>query len=271
MAWVAFIFSHLAYSALVGFWIYVYYHTMSKKANKNIEDKQCYIWEAYIFTFSPLGILGAHHFYLGRIVNGILYFFTFGCFGLGWIIDWFRIPTLVKRTNQSRLLGDSGRKFLDDAYIFCLPPFGILGIHHFYLHRIGWGILHFLTFGVFGIGWLIDFCRLPWLVKDFNKCLEERKLISTHTHQDVRNNPADIVPNSVMTPPPPPPYYTETPERQYTGYQATNNTTHQTYVPGGDYHNQGYEQTVPPPYATIDPYRTGNNPEAGPLPPKSTV
>lgn len=245
------------------------YHV--KKANKHIEEKQCYIWEAYIFAFSPLGLLGAHHFYLGRILNGILYFFTFGCFGLGWIIDWFRISTLVKRTNRSRLLGDSERKYLDDAYIFCLPPFGILGIHHFYLHRIGWGILHFLTFGVFGIGWLIDFCRLPWLVKDFNKCLEERKLISTHTHQDVPNNPAGNVPNGVMTPPPPPPYYTDTPGTQFTGYQATNNTTQHACAPGV-YRNQGYEQSVPPPYTTIDPYRNGNtNPGADPLPIKSTV
>ena len=33
------------------------------------------------------GYLGIHRFYEGKVVTGIIYFFTFGLFGIGWIID----------------------------------------------------------------------------------------------------------------------------------------------------------------------------------------
>ena len=38
-----------------------------------------------------LGEFGAHHFYVGRIGMGFLYFFTAGLFGIGWIIDIIKI------------------------------------------------------------------------------------------------------------------------------------------------------------------------------------
>ena len=34
-----------------------------------------------------LGFFGAHKFYVGKIGMGILYLFTYGLFGFGWIID----------------------------------------------------------------------------------------------------------------------------------------------------------------------------------------
>ena len=34
-----------------------------------------------------LGWFGAHRFYVGKNRTGILYLFTFGLFGIGWIID----------------------------------------------------------------------------------------------------------------------------------------------------------------------------------------
>ena len=36
------------------------------------------------------GCFGIHRFYEGRILLGIVYFFTMGIFGIGWIIDIFR-------------------------------------------------------------------------------------------------------------------------------------------------------------------------------------
>lgn len=40
-----------------------------------------------------LGVLGAHCFYAGKTGTGILYLFTCGLFGIGWIIDIIRIAT----------------------------------------------------------------------------------------------------------------------------------------------------------------------------------
>jgi hypothetical protein len=38
-----------------------------------------------------LGGIGAHHFYTGKVGMGILYLFTAGLFGIGWVIDILRI------------------------------------------------------------------------------------------------------------------------------------------------------------------------------------
>lgn len=40
-----------------------------------------------------LGMVGAHHFYVGRIGMGILYLFTGGLFFIGWIADIIKIAT----------------------------------------------------------------------------------------------------------------------------------------------------------------------------------
>lgn len=40
-----------------------------------------------------LGEFGIHYFYTGKIGMGVLYLFTFGLFGIGWIVDIVRICT----------------------------------------------------------------------------------------------------------------------------------------------------------------------------------
>ena len=45
------------------------------------------------------------------------------------------------------------------ALVLCIFLGGI-GIHYFYVGRIGMGILYIFTFGLFGIGWLIDIIRI---------------------------------------------------------------------------------------------------------------
>jgi len=86
--------------------------------------------EAYILSF-PLGFLGVHHFYLRRPGFGILYFFTFGLFGMGVLIDWFRMPWLVKNANERAKNTElENKRRLDDAYVLWIP-FGLLGTYNY--------------------------------------------------------------------------------------------------------------------------------------------
>lgn len=43
-------------------------------------------WVAFFLCFF-LGEIGAHKFYEGKVGMGILYLFTVGLFGIGWVID----------------------------------------------------------------------------------------------------------------------------------------------------------------------------------------
>ena len=43
-------------------------------------------WVAFLLCFF-LGFIGAHKFYEGKTGMGILYIFTLGLFGIGWLID----------------------------------------------------------------------------------------------------------------------------------------------------------------------------------------
>lgn len=46
--------------------------------------------------------------------------------------------------------------------------FGGLGVHRFYVGKVGTGILYLLTCGVFGIGWFIDLFLLGGYVDTYN-------------------------------------------------------------------------------------------------------
>lgn len=63
------------------------------------------------------------------------------------------------------------------AYLLWLVSiFGWLGFHHFYLGKIGKGIIWILTLGVFGIGALIDLFTIGSQVDNYNT-KEELKTI----------------------------------------------------------------------------------------------
>ena len=59
---------------------------------------------AYLLWFF-LGVFGAHKFYLGKIGIGVVYLFSFGIFGIGWLIDLFTLGNQVDLCNA--LQGDA--------------------------------------------------------------------------------------------------------------------------------------------------------------------
>ncbi|WP_457253613.1 NINE protein [Pedococcus sp. P5_B7] len=60
-------------------------------------------------------------------------------------------------------------KELGIAYALMLfSLIGLCGIHHFYLGKVGRGLLWLLTLGLFGIGLLVYVFTLPQQVKNVN-------------------------------------------------------------------------------------------------------
>jgi TM2 domain-containing membrane protein YozV len=55
---------------------------------------------AYLLWLPPLGILGAHKFYLSRPFLGVAYFFTGGLLLIGWIYDLFTLPRQTDEFNE---------------------------------------------------------------------------------------------------------------------------------------------------------------------------
>lgn len=77
-------------------------------------------------------------------------------------------------------------KLKGTAYLLWLISiFGWLCFHHFYLGKIGKGIIWILTGGVFGIGSLVDLFTLGGAVDNYNT-KEELKTIRTNA---LRNEP----------------------------------------------------------------------------------
>ena len=55
---------------------------------------------AYIlWSLSFLGFAGIHRFYLGKTFTGIIWFCTWGLFGIGQFVDLFLIPKMVEEKN----------------------------------------------------------------------------------------------------------------------------------------------------------------------------
>ena len=70
---------------------------------------------AYLLWFF-LGLLGAHRFYLGDNTKGLLYLFTFGLFGIGWLTDLFILRRLVAQRNTR---DEYEVRMLSSALAFC--------------------------------------------------------------------------------------------------------------------------------------------------------
>ena len=102
------------------------------------------------------GFIGAHRFYYGKTVSGIIYFFTLGLLGIGWIIDLFLIPSMDRQADFRYRTGS-----IDYTAAWVLLTFlGLFGIHRMYMGKWISGFLYLLTAGIFGLGVLYDFLTL---------------------------------------------------------------------------------------------------------------
>jgi TM2 domain-containing membrane protein YozV len=102
------------------------------------------------------GFLGAHRFYYGKQLSGTLYFFTFGLFLIGWLVDLFLMPSLNR---QAEIRFNSGEIDFNVAWIL-LTFLGLFGIHRMYMGKWPTGVVYLLTFGLLGFGYIYDFWTL---------------------------------------------------------------------------------------------------------------
>ncbi len=102
------------------------------------------------------GFTGSHRFYYGKPVTGTIYFFTLGLLLIGWIVDFFLIPSMDR---QADLRFRTGRYDYNLAWVL-LTFLGVFGVHRFYMGKWFTGLLYLLTGGLFFIGYIYDFWTL---------------------------------------------------------------------------------------------------------------
>jgi TM2 domain-containing membrane protein YozV len=123
-------------------------------------------------THSPLlgyllwifGFIGAHRFYYGKTITGVIWFFTLGLFFIGWIIDLFLIPSMAREADHRFVAGPVNYNL---TWIL-LTFLGVFGVHRFYMGKIFTGLLYLCTGGVFFLGVLYDFLTLNEQLSDVN-------------------------------------------------------------------------------------------------------
>jgi hypothetical protein len=122
------------------------------------------------FYWLLLGIVGGHHFYLGRNGWGVVYALTLGLFGVGWVFDGLRLPSIVEGVNRQEpvqlTLGET---------VLSWATLGVLGGHHYALGNLAQAVYYTLTLGGLGVGWLSDAARISDLYAEHCRVVERHQ------------------------------------------------------------------------------------------------
>ena len=120
------------------------------------------------------GFIGAHRFYYGKQITGVIWFFTLGLFFIGWFIDLFLIPSMEREAERRFIPGPVNYNL---TWIL-LTFLGVFGVHRFYMGKVFTGLLYlgltllavaFPPFAVIvAIGVLYDFLTLNEQLSELN-------------------------------------------------------------------------------------------------------
>ena len=116
------------------------------------------------YLFWLAGFFGAHRFYFGKPITGVIWFFTGGLFLIGWIIDLFLINSMADEANQRHQSGD-----VDQSVAWILHYFlGIFGAHRLYMGKFFTGFLYLFTGALLGVGYIYDTLTLNDQIDEIN-------------------------------------------------------------------------------------------------------
>lgn len=119
------------------------------------------------YLFWLFGFTGAHRFYYGKTLTGILWFFTFGLLGVGWIIDLFLIPAMDREADTRFTPGPT-----DYTLTWVLLVLGgAFGLHRFVQGRWITGLVFLCTMGLCGLGVAYDVLTLNQQIDSYHRQL----------------------------------------------------------------------------------------------------
>ena len=117
------------------------------------------------YLFWLIGFTGAHRFYYGKTATGVLWFFTFGLLGVGWLIDFFLIPSMDHEADYRFTPGSTDYNVAWLLLVFV----GVFGLHRFVQGKWLTGLLYLFTLGLGGLGVIYDVLTMNEQINERNR------------------------------------------------------------------------------------------------------